>query len=255
MAGGGVYISTPLAQSAVFDAGTGEVLWVYDPEAYLSDPYPHAMVFSYNSRGFAYWTDGQEERLLYGTNDGYLLAVDAKTGQPARSFGKNGRVDLMEGILRAVRGTTDSRGNSWLGVVSRTTSSSRPPSSRTCRTTWRPHRDGSRGSTSGRATRSGRSAHSAAGRRLRRRQLAERLVALLRQHERLVDDERRRRAWLYLSPNGDPDERLLRRPIASATTSSPKVSWRSTSRPVSGCGTSRRSITGCGTMTSRRTRT
>ena len=119
MVGGVVYISTPLAQSAAIDAGTGEVLWVYDPEAYLGDPYPHAGVLSYNSRGLAYWTDGQDdERLLYGTNDGYLLAVNARTGQPVRSFGDNGRVDLMEGIPRAVRGSTDSHGYSWLGVAS-----------------------------------------------------------------------------------------------------------------------------------------
>ena len=118
MVGGVVYVSTPLVQSVALDAGTGEVLWVYDPQTYLSDPSPHARFLSFNSRGLAYWTDGQEERLLYGTNDGYLLAVNAKTGQPVRSFGDNGRVDLMEGIPRAVRGTTDSEGFAWLGVAS-----------------------------------------------------------------------------------------------------------------------------------------
>ncbi len=118
MVGGTVYISTPLVQSAAIDAGTGETRWVFNPESYLSDPYPHAMVLSFNSRGLAYWTDGTAERLFYGTNDGYLLAVDAKTGRPVRSFGDNGRVDLMEDIPRAVRGTTDSRGYSWLGVAS-----------------------------------------------------------------------------------------------------------------------------------------
>ena len=118
MVGGTVYISTPLVQSAAIDAGTGETRWVFNPESYLSDPYPHAMVLSFNSRGLAYWTDGNAERLFYGTNDGYLLAVDAKTGRPVRSFGDDGRVDLMEDIPRAVRGTTDSRGYSWLGVAS-----------------------------------------------------------------------------------------------------------------------------------------
>ena len=118
MVGGTVYISTPLVQSAAIDAGTGETRWIYNPESYLSDPYPHAMVLSFNSRGLAYWTDGNAERLFYGTNDGYLLAVDAKTGRPVRSFGDDGRVDLMEDIPRAVRGTTDSRGYSWLGVAS-----------------------------------------------------------------------------------------------------------------------------------------
>ena len=115
-----VYVSTPLALSAALDAGTGEVLWQYDPQAYLAPPYPHASVLSYNTRGLAYWADGDghDARIFYGTNDGYLLAVDALTGQPVRSFGDNGRVDLTEGIPRAPRGTTDRLGHSWLGVAS-----------------------------------------------------------------------------------------------------------------------------------------
>ena len=106
--------------SAALDAGTGEVRWQYDPEAYRAAPYPHASVLSYNRRGLAYWAedDGRDARIFYGTNDGYLLAVDARTGQPVRSFGDNGRVDLAEGIPRAPRGTTDQLGHSWLGVAS-----------------------------------------------------------------------------------------------------------------------------------------
>ena len=97
MVDGVVYVSTPLALSAALDAGTGEVLWVYDPQAYLAAPSPHASVLSYNTRGLAYWTDGDEAHILYGTNDGYLLAVGAETGRPVASFGDNGRVDLPEG--------------------------------------------------------------------------------------------------------------------------------------------------------------
>ena len=120
MIDGVVYVSTPLALSAALDAGTGEVRWQYDPEAYRAAPYPHASVLSYNRRGLAYWAedDGRDARIFYGTNDGYLLAVDARTGQPVRSFGDNGRVDLAEGIPRAPRSTTDQLGHSWLGVAS-----------------------------------------------------------------------------------------------------------------------------------------
>lgn len=119
MVGGVLYITTPLYQAAAVDAATGETIWVYNPESYLGQPSPHANVgIGFNSRGLAYWSDGQDERVLWGTNEGYLLAVDAKTGQPVRSFGINGRVDLMEGIPRAVRGTADHRGHSWLGVAS-----------------------------------------------------------------------------------------------------------------------------------------
>jgi quinoprotein glucose dehydrogenase len=120
MVDGVVYVSTPLALSVALDAGTGDVLWQYDPEAYRAAPYPHASVLSYNTRGLAYWAedDGRDARIFYGTNDGYLLAVDAVTGRPVRSFGDNGRVDLTEGIPRAPRGTTDRLGHSWLGVAS-----------------------------------------------------------------------------------------------------------------------------------------
>ena len=89
-----------------------------DPKSYLGAPYPHGDILSFNSRGLAYWTDGREERLLWGDNEAYLHAVDARTGISIRDFGDNGRVDLSEGIPRAQRGTTDSRGYSWLGVAS-----------------------------------------------------------------------------------------------------------------------------------------
>jgi quinoprotein glucose dehydrogenase len=72
----------------------------------------------YGSRGVAYWTDGQDERIFWGTSEGYLLAVDAKTGQPALDFGNNGRVDLTEGIPRATRGDTNYQGRNLLGVKS-----------------------------------------------------------------------------------------------------------------------------------------
>lgn len=45
--------------------------------------------------------------MYWGTGDGYLIAVDAKTGRPIRDFGVNGRVDLMEGLPRARRGARD----------------------------------------------------------------------------------------------------------------------------------------------------
>ena len=118
MVGGVLYLSTPLGQAVAIDAGTGDTLWVYDSESYEGAPYPHAPILSFNSRGVAYWTDGDDARILWGTNDGYLYAVDAKTGAPSLDFGDSGRVDLMDGVPRAVRGTVDHRGNGWLAVGS-----------------------------------------------------------------------------------------------------------------------------------------
>ena len=45
-------------------------------------------------------------------------AVDARTGEPARDFGDNGRVDLMEGVPRAARGGTNYQGRNLAGVAS-----------------------------------------------------------------------------------------------------------------------------------------
>jgi quinoprotein glucose dehydrogenase len=45
--------------------------------------------------------------VYWGTGDGYLVAVDAKTGRPIPGFGKDGKVDLMEGLPRATRGERD----------------------------------------------------------------------------------------------------------------------------------------------------
>ena len=114
MVGGVLFLATALHQAAAVDAGTGETLWVHDPQAYLRGVPTHA----YRTRGVAYWSDDQEARIFWGTSDGYLIAVDAETGQPALAFGNEGRVDLMEGIPRATRGETDHRGRNLLGVGS-----------------------------------------------------------------------------------------------------------------------------------------
>ena len=114
MVGGVLFLATALHQAAAVDAGTGETLWVHDPEAYLRGVPTHA----YRTRGVAYWSDDQEARIFWGTSDGYLIAVDAETGQPALGFGNEGRVDLMDGIPRARRGETDHRGRNLLGVSS-----------------------------------------------------------------------------------------------------------------------------------------
>ena len=88
---------------------------MYDPKSYLGAPYPHGDILSFNSRGLAYWTDGREERLLWGDNQAYLHAVDARTGIPIRDFGDNGRVDLSEGIPRVYLPTGTPTGDYYGG--------------------------------------------------------------------------------------------------------------------------------------------
>ncbi len=116
MIDGVLYLSTALYQAAAVDAGTGETIWVHDPQSYLGGKPTHA----FRSRGVAYWSedDGSDARIFWGTSEAYLVAVDAHTGEPIRDFGDDGRVDLMEGIPRAVRGATNYQGRNLIGVAS-----------------------------------------------------------------------------------------------------------------------------------------
>ncbi len=114
MVGGVLYISTALHQVAAVDAATGATIWVHDPEMYLNGRPTHF----YNSRGVAYWADGADARIFFGTHEAYLIALDAETGKPVRAFGDNGRVDLMAGIPRAIRGETNYTGRNLMGVAS-----------------------------------------------------------------------------------------------------------------------------------------
>lgn len=105
MVNGTLYVNTASSVGAAYDARTGALKWVYNPKSYESGT--TTLTLRWNQRGVAYWTDGREERIYWGTGDGFLVAVDAKTGRPVPGFGKDGRVDLMEGLPRAKRGTRD----------------------------------------------------------------------------------------------------------------------------------------------------
>ena len=101
MVGGVIYISTPFYQAAAIDAASGETLWVHDPRSYASGI--PIMMLGFSSRGLAFWSEGEQSRVIWGTGDGYLLQVDAVTGEPIEEFGNAGRVDLTVGIPRARR--------------------------------------------------------------------------------------------------------------------------------------------------------
>ena len=105
MVGGTLYLNSPSSVGAAYDARTGAVRWIYNPKSYEAGT--TTMSARWNQRGVGYWTDGKEERIYWGTGDGYLIAVDAKTGLPVTAFGNNGRVDLMEGLPHARRGDRD----------------------------------------------------------------------------------------------------------------------------------------------------
>jgi quinoprotein glucose dehydrogenase len=99
MVGGVLYVSTSLSQVAAIDAATGKTKWVYDPETWKNGtPSNNGFVH----RGVAYWADGNDQRILFGTGDGYLICLNARTGKPIATFGQNGRIDLTQGLGRTV---------------------------------------------------------------------------------------------------------------------------------------------------------
>ncbi len=96
---GVLYTTTNLGQIAAIEPTTGETLWSYDPGLYLEG---RPAVHGFLTRGLAYWTDGEEARLFYAGGRTYLVSVDAKTGEPDATFGRNGRVDLKRGLGRTI---------------------------------------------------------------------------------------------------------------------------------------------------------
>src|SRR5229473_5862031 len=99
MVGDVLYVSTSLSQVAAIDAATGNTRWVYDPETWKGGmPSNNGFVH----RGVAYWADGNDQRILFGTGDGYLICLNAQTGKPVPTFGQNGRIDLTQGLGRTV---------------------------------------------------------------------------------------------------------------------------------------------------------
>jgi len=106
MVGGRLFLNTPLSVGVSLDAKTGEPRWVYNPKSYEDGTTSMSVIW--NQRGVAYWTDGaDDERVFWGTGNGYLICVDADTGRPCADFGENGRVDLQETLPRAGRGDRD----------------------------------------------------------------------------------------------------------------------------------------------------
>ena len=96
MIDGVLYVSTPYNQVAALDAETGRELWRYNPEAYKEGQPASGQGFVH--RGLAAWRDGEHLRIFL--NSRYrLIALDAKTGRPVLSFGKDGEIDLAEGLV------------------------------------------------------------------------------------------------------------------------------------------------------------
>ena len=92
MADGVLYATAGSRRAVVaLDAATGELLWMHsEREGERGAAAPRRL----SGRGLAYWTDGNEARVLYVTPGYRLVALDAETGTPVDEFGTNGVVDL-----------------------------------------------------------------------------------------------------------------------------------------------------------------
>ena len=94
MVNGALYFTAGTRRAVVaVDAASGEMLWMHSMnEGKRGEAAPRQL----SGRGVTYWTDGTEHRILYVTPGYQMVALDAKTGDLVRSFGKDGVVDLKE---------------------------------------------------------------------------------------------------------------------------------------------------------------
>jgi quinoprotein glucose dehydrogenase len=99
---GVLYTTTPSHRVVALDAATGARRWTFDSGIEGRGP----------NRGVTYWASGsgtslgrgdtqitREARLFTGQGP-FVFALDPRTGQPVTSFGRDGRVDLREGLGR-----------------------------------------------------------------------------------------------------------------------------------------------------------
>jgi quinoprotein glucose dehydrogenase len=86
---GVLYGLTPSEKVFALNAATGKLLWKFDSGIKGTQP----------DRGLAYWTKGNDHRILVAVMN-FVYALDAATGRPIPSFGKDGRIDLREDLGR-----------------------------------------------------------------------------------------------------------------------------------------------------------
>ena len=85
VAGGLMYLTSPAGRVIALDPETGAERWTFDPR-------PARPVANGRHRGVAYWESGEDRRILAGTPDGRLVALDAVTGKLKVDFGDNGQI-------------------------------------------------------------------------------------------------------------------------------------------------------------------
>ena len=92
MINGTLYFTTGSSRWVIAaDAATGTTKWIWkldEPDRVAAAPRRDA------GRGVSYWTNGTDQRIFTVTPGFQLVALDARTGRPVATFGKEGVVDL-----------------------------------------------------------------------------------------------------------------------------------------------------------------
>ncbi|MEW5687144.1 MAG: membrane-bound PQQ-dependent dehydrogenase, glucose/quinate/shikimate family [Pseudomonadota bacterium] len=101
-----LYLCTARSQALAIDAQTGKEIWRFDPK--VSDK---AIPYTAACRGVSYYevpgaapTTQCAARIIYGTLDGRLIAVDAQTGRACADFGQGGQADIKTGMGEVIPG-------------------------------------------------------------------------------------------------------------------------------------------------------
>ena len=88
-------VATTRRVATAIDPAKGETLWMWRlDEGIRWQKAPR----QFAGRGLAYWNSGNQERVIVVTPGYHMATLDAKTGIPDPRFGKNGVVDLMDGL-------------------------------------------------------------------------------------------------------------------------------------------------------------
>jgi quinoprotein glucose dehydrogenase len=89
MINGTLYGVTPTHKMVAIDAATGKRKWQFDSGVRGRGA----------NRGELYWAAGDDQR-IFADVQSFVYALNAKTGEPIQSFGKDGHIDLREDLGR-----------------------------------------------------------------------------------------------------------------------------------------------------------
>jgi glucose dehydrogenase len=87
--GGLLFTTTPKHRVVALDAATGVVRWTFESGIEGRGP----------NRGVTYWSSADDRRIFTGQGQ-FVYALNADTGRPVAGFGRDGRIDLREGLGR-----------------------------------------------------------------------------------------------------------------------------------------------------------